>query len=131
MINGKKLGIVILNFEQDLYNPISDNTDLMICDYYDVPLKYEHMLPDIEYKGKPVVKVGGSKKRFSIDAVNGHWNVKVSDNLSPNILVTESNNEIWIKVKDDIKMTGEKIILSYIDNDNVNNFSVIEVEVIS
>lgn len=34
--SGEIRGFLVLNVQQDLYNPKTDNVDLMICDYIDV-----------------------------------------------------------------------------------------------
>lgn len=134
ILKGVKVGVVILNFEQDLYNPITDRIDLMVCDYKTMAQTAEYNMPDIEYKGNATVRIGGSKKKFGInvkDGLNGHWYIEASDKLKDNLLLTDGGNEVWIKVKDDITLTGEKLILSFVDIDNPDNFSAIEVEVVS
>jgi len=78
--------------------------------------------------------VGGSKKKFSIDvnnAITGHWSIDASEKLQENLILTDGGNTIWIKVKDDITLTGEKIILRFFDVDNTTNFSEVEIEVVS
>lgn len=134
IINDKKVGIVVLNLEQDLYDPLTDRVDLMVCDYKEVIEKSEYNMPDITYSGKATVKVGGSKKKFSI-AVNenviGYWNIVASNKLNDSLTVTYGNKEIWIKIKDDITLTGERFLLQFIDESNPKNFSETEVEVVS
>lgn len=68
------IGLTTFKFTQETFDPIHDNAELMICNYYDSPIEPE--VPNIteELKGiatityngtKPTVKVGGSYKIFT------------------------------------------------------------------
>lgn len=76
------LGIISITLKQDLFNPATDNKELMIADYYSseiTPTK-KKVKSKIEYSGNPALKVAGSYKIFSIK--NYHpdrkytWNVQ-------------------------------------------------------
>jgi len=56
ILNGVKVGIVIINLEQDLYNPLTDDAELMICDYKEVAKKMEYNMPDIIIQVKPLLR---------------------------------------------------------------------------
>ena len=68
------IGLTTFKFTQETFNPIYDNADLMICNYYDSPIEPEvpnvtdelQSTAAITYNGtKPTVKVGGSYKVFT------------------------------------------------------------------
>ncbi len=73
-------GILKITLRQSLYNPNVDNKELMIADYYKSNIipdpKPEEFLPiimpdlTITYSGKPLVKVCGSYKAFSVNSEN-------------------------------------------------------------
>ena len=61
--NGEQVGFLSFNVEQDLYNPDTDNTEKMICDY--VPIDdTEENPPEIVY---PPVEDDTSEYKLSID----------------------------------------------------------------
>ena len=68
------LGLTTFKFTQETFDPIHDNAELMICNYYDSSIKPENSdvesgvsgTASITYNGtKPTVKVGGSWKIFT------------------------------------------------------------------
>ena len=68
------IGLTTFKFTQETFNPSYDNAELMICNYYDSPIKPEVQNAEerpkstatITYNGtKPTVKVGGSWKVFT------------------------------------------------------------------
>lgn len=62
------LGVTKLVFKQDLFNPATDNRELMIADYYKSNIEptdtKEEKSFEIKCKGSNVLKVGGNKKTF-------------------------------------------------------------------
>lgn len=90
--NGELVGFLIFNVEQDLYNPETDNSDLMICDYIKEnsdPSPIEKF--EITFSGSPTIKSGGFGKRFSIDLDdtinenNVEWTIDIDPSLDGKI----------------------------------------------
>ena len=115
------IGITKFKFTQELFDPIHDNPELMLCDYYDSPI--EPTDTDIEteltstaaitYSGtKPTIKVGGSAKTFTPifsgeDVTVDKWLVSDEDG-------DISNNTNYI-----IERDGEKLKLKVALNYNL------------
>lgn len=124
--NGEITGFININMQQDLYNPQVDNAELMICDYIqpDTEKVVEAVgEATIEYKGKPIVKVGGSTKWFT-GLGNGQWSIDCD--FEP--IIQYQDNRIGIKIPEDYQLVGKIINLVYqIDE---NNKAMLEVEVV-
>ena len=80
-------GITTFKFTQETFDPVHDNAELGICNYYDTELspidssdKPIHERLEIIYNGtKPTVKVGGSEKVFTVQLPeDNHFDVKWS-----------------------------------------------------
>ena len=68
------IGLTTFKFTQETFDPVHDNAELMICNYYDSPIEPEtsntkeelESSATITFNGtKPTVKVGGSWKIFT------------------------------------------------------------------
>lgn len=62
--NNEQIGFLSFNIEQDLYNPETDNKDLMICDYFEK----NNSKFNISYSGSNYINVNGFGKTFYIDS---------------------------------------------------------------
>lgn len=138
------LGITKLVLKQDLYNPATDNPELMIADYYKSniePVKKEEILDyscRIICDGERVLKVGGGSRNLScviedafgeeIVDVPINWHISGIDSDSINI--EETGSILTLSVKKDYSLIGKVIeIIAKIPDKNIT--SKIELEVIS
>lgn len=66
-MHGTLQGFISLQIEQDQYNELKDNAELMICDYVapDEPVVDVGISCKIEYIGEPELKIGGQPKIFT------------------------------------------------------------------
>ena len=67
VLDGVKQGFLIVNIEEDQYNPNSDRPDMMICDYKSpepLPPTPSDIHIEFEYSGKPEIKQGLAGKDF-------------------------------------------------------------------
>ena len=123
-------GVIYITIKQDQFNPVTDNKELMIADYYKSPLNpIEENI--IEYSGDAVVKVGGSYKLFSYDSKEVYtWDIKGIPEDKYDAIVNSEQNQIKIKVEEDYNLIDSTFSLSLLRDDGVI-VSSIEVGVIS
>lgn len=128
-------GLTEIKFTQETYNPILDNKELMICNYYDSQIEPE--IPDIvtelkstatiSYSGtKPTVKVGGSVKiftpAFSDESVTvDRWTISdengdISDDTD-NYTIEVDGDELKLKVALNYNLIGTVLIVQLIGSD--------------
>ena len=95
-------GLTKFKFTQETFDPIHDNAELMLANYYDSPIVPEPSIPTEElhkpiviiYSGKqPTLKVGGSFKTFT--ALSDNEVVKF-----PQWIVSDENGEITESTQD-------------------------------
>lgn len=132
--DGEITGFIILNLEQCLYNPLTDNVELEVCDYLP-PVENNDIISEtveITYRGKPVIRAGGSKKSFTgvINNVTeiGNWELK-SDNLT-GIHHIIDGNKISISADNDMRLVGKLLSLTY-KSSSSSAFATIEIEVVN
>jgi hypothetical protein len=113
------LGLTKFKFTQELFDPIHDNAELMLCNYYSSPI--QPITADVEdnckaeatitYNGtKPEIKVGGSYKIFT--PVFDNENTKVKQ-----WLISDENGDISSDTKNyTIEYDGEKLKLKIAQN---------------
>ncbi len=133
-----EIGIVKWNLEQDEYNESTDNPILMIANYIDNNLNNskddeilssEDYICEIDFNGKPELRIGGSYKTFKpvfynnlgeIDlSIKPNWDIEVSDENKDFVITSNIEDNFKIKLTDDMPL-GEliKVILS----DNETNY---------
>lgn len=127
-------GVIFITLTQDLFDPVKDNKELMVADYYETPVKPQEDATtvdnpvDITYSGKPEIKVGGGYKTFSYDADASYtWQISGLETTQYNIIETE--NKIKIKVVNDYNLIGSIITLSLLQGETI--VSTLEVGVVS
>lgn len=108
-MHGTLQGFIVLQVEQDQYNKLTDNADLMICDYID-PNKDEeetNIKCKIEYTGTPELKIGGQAKKFTALFLNDNeeslsftpiWEVNVLDDFKKYVKVEQTGNNLFITI---------------------------------
>lgn len=122
-------GVVELTLTESLFNPETDNADLMIADYYVTEhIDTRCLSAEIIYKGDGVLKSGGSFKRFSAvfyekdgqvnNDIKPIWTVAAQDKYRDYVITEQENNDIKIKIQDNGNMIGETIVLVLQDQDN-------------
>ena len=107
-------GLTTFKFTQETFDPVHDNAELGICNYYDTELspidssdKPIHERLEITYNGtKPTVKVGGSEKVFTVQLPeDNHFDVKWS--LSDGTNTYGDSYENYTKIFGDYTVTTE------------------------
>lgn len=105
----RNIRVINLSLMQVEYNPETDNTELMICDYI-APNQESDI--QITYQGNASIRVGG-QKTFSCSQ-NVSWNI-TSNNFDVNkfLIITESDDKIIVKCKyDESLLDGKNFVLS-------------------
>ena len=131
--DGEITGFIILNLEQDLYNPHTDNIELEVCDYIPEDQFVEVFeQAEITYRGKPTVRAGGSKKTFIGSVVGsdevGSWSIAANRKQIAGINCTADGNKFSIIVDDDMHLVGTILTLTF---KGKNSIATIEIEVVS
>lgn len=132
--DGEITGFIILNLEQCLYNPRTDNIELEVCDYI-APIENDDIITEdveITYRGKPVIRAGGSKKSFTGIINNstdiGKWELTANDLNGINYIV--DGNKISISADNDMKLVGKVLSLTY-KSSKTSTSATIEIEVVN
>ena len=127
------VGITKVTLKQVLFNPNTDNKELMIADYYKDKVldeKPETEKYQISYSGKPQIKAGGSYKTYSIPNIDFcNWKI---DNLPEDkyeAIVPYNSNQIKIKIVKDYNLIGTVFQLSAYSQGNL--LDSIDIEVIT
>lgn len=122
-------GFICLYIEQDQYNPKTDNKELMICDYIEVNDNLagdKSVLPEIQFKGKPELKIGGSPKKFTASFVEAdgtaisiepYWEIVCLDEFEKYVTFEEDGNSIQVKIADASIMEGATVRIKLSDKD--------------
>ena len=132
--DGEIAGFIILNLEQDLYNPETDNKELEICDYVEPGAETTDVfsVAEISYYGSPVIRVGGSTKAFVGKFVNsdviGIWKVSYDIGELTGITYSVEGNKLLLTAENDMRLAGKTIILEFSDESGKSKAEV-EVEV--
>lgn len=124
-------GIIFITLKQDLFNPKTDNKELMIADYYkdSVPTS-EEKETSITYNGKAELKVGGGYKIFSVEDIDDSFRWDISGVPEDKYECITEGNEIKIKVVNDYNLIGSVITLSLL-SEGEQVLSSIEIGVVS
>ena len=129
------IGLTTFKFTQEAFDPIHDNAELMICNYYDSPIEPEAL--DIEtelqstvtivYNGtKPTVKVGGSYKVFTPifsdeNVTVNRWTISDENGDisadSANYTIEYDDNKLKLKVALNYNLIGKVLIVQVIGSD--------------
>ena len=138
-------GLTEFKFTQETYNPILDNKELMICNYYDSPIEPE--IPDVEtelkgmatitYSGtKPTIKVGGSAKiftpAFSDETVTvSKWTISDENGDisgdTENYIVEYDDDKLKLKVALNYNLIGKVLIVQLYGSDGSTAEQSVEV----
>lgn len=103
-------GLTKFKFTQETFDPIHDNAELMLANYYDSPIVPEPSIPMealhkpivITYSGKqPTLKVGGSFKTFTASSDNEVVKLPQWIVSDENGEITEGTQDYIIKYEDD------------------------------
>ena len=139
-------GISKFTMAQDFFDPSKDNADLMIADYWQSTVEPE--IPEIEeipvmndleivYSGSPVIRAGGSYKKFTlktrvndelIDATDVEWEILFPDNNLDKLEFTKNNNVLKVKCLPFYDLVGKTFTIIATSK---NNKKSLIVEVIS
>ena len=140
-------GLTTFKFTQETFDPVHDNAELGICNYFDSPIEPRPSESDshielqqnatITYSGvKPTIKVGGSYKIFTPafkdeSATVSKWTVSdengdISGNT--NYTIECIGNQMKLKVAQNYNLIGTVLIVQVIGTDN--STAEIQVEVI-
>ncbi len=117
-------GINRITFKQVEFNPIKDNKDLMLADYYSSAItpsdnKYKPTNIKIE-TNNPILKIGGKERTFTalfygsdgqiLNDIETVWFYEGID--ATNLEVKKDKNVIKIKVKKNYELAGKVLILT-------------------
>lgn len=130
------IGITTFKFTQETFDPVHDNAELMICNYYDSPIEPEiHDVNEelkstatITYSGtKPTIKVGGSVKTFtpvfSNESVTmSKWTISdengdISGDVE-NYTIEYDGDKLKLKVALNYNLIGKVLIIQLIGSDD-------------
>lgn len=121
-------GFICLYIEQDQYNAKTDRKDLMICDYIEARNnqdKDKTIVSEIGFKGKPILKIGGSVKKFTatfrddageVLAIKPMWNVVILDELKPYVDTYVKDDVLCIKASDSKLLEGASLRIELSDD---------------
>lgn len=124
-------GIIFITLKQDLFNPKTDNKELMIADYYKSSIiPSEEKETSITYNGKAELKVGGGYKIFSVEDIDDSFRWDISGVPEDKYEYITEGNEIKIKVVNDYNLIGSVITLSLL-SEGEQVLSSIEIGVVS
>ena len=139
------IGLTTFKFTQETFDPIHDNAELMICNYYDSPIEPQdsnieeqvQRMATITYNGtKPTVKVGGSWKIFtpvfSDDTVTvSKWTVSDEDgdiSGNANYTIEQDGDLLKLKVGLNYKLIGVVLTVQVMGSDG--SLATLSVEVV-
>lgn len=144
--NGIIHGFIVLNVKQDLYNPLTDNKELMVCNYIDpsetggVTSPPPHRI-DFSYNGSPTIRQGGSRKRFDAVLYNkGQVDaeplldlyVNLPNHYEDKITYVIDGNSVVLQALDFVELQGQIVTISATYNTGDKNIvNELEIEVIS
>lgn len=129
------IGLTKFKFTQELFDPTHDNPELMLCDYYDTPIKPEvsddgAKLPTtsvITYNGtQPTIKVGGSYKVFTPNFIDSTVTVdkwQISDESGDisgdveNYTIKHDGDKLKIKIAPNYKLIGKVLTIKLTGSD--------------
>lgn len=124
-------GVTFVTLKQDLFNPATDNKELMIADYYSseiTPTK-KKVKSKIEYSGNPALKVAGSYKIFSIKDYDSDkeytWNIRGLDPSDYELIIED--DKVKLKINENYKLIGTVFGLELYADDEVIDFVKCEV----
>lgn len=139
VFNGKDKLLVLTLSQTQLSE--KDNCELMIADYIDNTNvgSISNGSCSIIYSGQPVVKVGGSDKKFTAEFKDSKgkilnikpvWNVTVMPEFQKKFKITKDENWIKISAVNDLNLLGTQILLQVTDENCIYN-SKIYIKVVS
>lgn len=125
-MHGAIQGFIVLQIEQDQYNELTDNVELMVCDYIDPndDIIDTVLECNILYTGSAELKLGGQPKKFSAEFLdeNGQgvaltpvWEVQTLDEFRQYLTVEDKNGVLYVSVSSDgviMETSVVKIVLS-------------------
>ena len=139
-------GLTKFKFTQETFDPIHDNEELMLANYYNSPIAPEvsdvqtelHQPVAITYSGtQPTIKVGGSWKVFTpvfkdTDVTPQKWTVSdengaITENMQ-DYTIEYDGDKLKLKVERNYELIGKVLIVQVIGTDG--GTGEIQVEVI-
>lgn len=118
-LDGSIRGFLLLNIEQDQYNPEKDNIEKMICDYIPPDKNDSAIISKIQYAGAPNIKIGGSAKTFTAKFVDEQtglavekqaiWSVIYLPEFSDSVHIEKSETSLKILLDDNLLLEGASI----------------------
>lgn len=130
---------------QEQFNAATDNSDLMIADYYDSSVEPEILeIEDIKnesnleivYSGQPIVRAGGGYKKFTLkERIDNElvditediqWSVDFQDGDVSKLETSAENNVFKIKCLNDYSLIGKTFVVTA---KNQNSSKSVTVEV--
>lgn len=126
-------GITRFTMTQEMFNPATDNAELMIGNYYESAVEPEILeteeIPtvsdlEIAYSGKPAVRAGGGFKKFALKSrIDGKlvdcaeevkWSVDFSDGDLSQLETSAVDNVFKVKCLNDYSLIGKTFTITAI-----------------
>lgn len=116
-ISSFKTGYFIFTMERDVYNPNTDNVDLMIADYFDSPEEAgEEIILSCE---KDEVIIGGSKVNIKSSKENCEWKLIAFDGYEQYFHIEHSGYDCWVWCDENYDLIGQSIkVICFLDDIN-------------
>lgn len=114
-------GLLILTLKSDEFNDDRDSALLMVADYFTPSIQTQDNC-EINYSGKPEIRVGGSAKSFtavfyeSSSQITPIWTVVPPEGYGDKIISESADNTISIRALSDKSMIGKIITLKLDDS---------------
>lgn len=125
------IGITKFTMTQEMYDPATDNAELMIGNYYESAVEPEifetEEIPtisdlEITYSGKPAVRAGGGFKKFALKSrIDGKlvdcteeisWSIDFPDGDLAQLETSAADNTFRVKCKPDYLLIGKTFTIT-------------------
>ena len=142
-MHGTLQGFIVLQVEQDQYNELVDNAELMICDYIS-PEEPEVNNPNIKceitYTGEPELKIGGQPKIFNAIFKNSKnqeieatsvWEVQMIEEFKDYVEIKEEDNSLSVGILNTGRLLEGTFIKIVLHDKENQNFDEVECKVVA
>lgn len=139
------LGLIKLKFTQETFDPVHDNEELMLANYYDSPIEPEssdsvaelHNPVAITYSGtQPTLRVGGNFKTFTPSfkdesVVPQKWMISDENGDitadTENYIIEYEDNKLKLKIARNYNLIGKVLIVQVIGSNGSTGETKMEV----
>ena len=108
-INPLMTGYLILTMEKDVYNPNTDNIDMMLADYFQPEETIGETLT--LSCDKPEIIIGGTARKITSNKDNCTWELITVEGIDDQFLVEYSGFDCFVSCKENYDLLGQTVIL--------------------